>query len=511
MLDSVGTNLTAIVGSFTDFSKSLETPIKAIGEVIDKIAGAVSTVLDSVGTNLTAIVNAFSELNTSLSAPITAISEAITGVIGAISEGVTSINNSIANILEKLSGVFESIGDAASKAGDGFATVADAAIRLANETSVIDLAASLGAVAGGIKDINKEAKWAADKDIAGALTGVGGGLASLVTGATGLADSVTAIDDLSTAIKNVNNELKGDASKNVTAFGDAVASMVEKADASLDELGPHFDGLSTTIDTDCTTITGALNTLSATISSKITEVTTNLSTALNDQKTAVSGAFSEISGAVTGALNSISETVSGGINRISETFVSLRNSMGTIGSDAMNNFKSAFTGNGSLANDLVSPYTDAVNRINGISWYDVGRRIYEGMTFYTNWIHDAYSRAFDFSGIYVKTPHWWVDSWSEISGTYYPNMSVHWYRKAYDDPIMFTKPTVLGTAAGLKGFGDGNGNEIVLSEDKLRELAGGDEITINVYAQPNQDEEQIARAVERKLTQWANQRKAAYA
>ena len=160
---------------------------------------------------------------------------------------------------------------------------------------------------------------------------------------------------------------------------------------------------------------------------------------------------------------------------------------------------------------MVTPYQDAASAVRDIDWRSIGREIYDGMTERTDDIRDAYEDAFDFSSIHVKTPHWFVSRWTEVSGTQFPTMGVEWYRKAYDNPVMFTQPTVLGTSSGLKGFGDGPGNEIVLSEDMLRDMAGGDEITFNVYAQPNQDAEQIARAVEQKFTQWAKQRRAAYA
>ena len=185
-----------------------------------------------------------------------------------------------------------------------------------------------------------------------------------------------------------------------------------------------------------------------------------------------------------------------------------------MGSGAYNSFTEGLNGywGDQLKNAIKSPIEQAADAIRQIDWYGIGRSIYDGMTYYTSWISDAYKNAFDFSNMYVKTPHWWVDRWNEISGTYYPEMSVHWYKKAYENPIMFTNPTVLGTAGGLKGFGDGPGGEIVLSADKLREIVGeAGDVNINVYAQPGQDAQHIAQEVQRILVREQRQRSAAYA
>ena len=39
--------------------------------------------------------------------------------------------------------------------------------------------------------------------------------------------------------------------------------------------------------------------------------------------------------------------------------------------------------------------------------------------------------------------------------------------------MVFTSPTVLPTQSGFKGFGDGNGAEVVMGLSRLRELVGG--------------------------------------
>lgn len=94
-----------------------------------------------------------------------------------------------------------------------------------------------------------------------------------------------------------------------------------------------------------------------------------------------------------------------------------------------------------------------------------------------------------------------------------PHINVEWYKKAYDNPVLFTSPTVMQTPGGLKGFGDGHGAEIVMGLNKLRELVGegGDEITINVYGAEGQDVRALAAEVERVLVRTQKSRSAVFA
>lgn len=63
---------------------------------------------------------------------------------------------------------------------------------------------------------------------------------------------------------------------------------------------------------------------------------------------------------------------------------------------------------------------------------------------------------------HIKMPHFKVD-WSDLGIVKIPNISVEWYKKAYDQPYMFSSPTVVGN----RGFGDGNGSEMVYGKDNL--------------------------------------------
>lgn len=77
----------------------------------------------------------------------------------------------------------------------------------------------------------------------------------------------------------------------------------------------------------------------------------------------------------------------------------------------------------------------------------------------------------------IMPPGWKIGDLLE--GTI-PSLGIAWYKKAYDNPVMFTSPTVMATPNGYKGFGDGHGAEIVMGLDKLRELVAGQNTTVQV-------------------------------
>lgn len=131
--------------------------ILAIGAGIDlacdgisKVIDAVARLTETVSTNAKGINSVVSNVGETVGGVITTISDGIATVIDAISGGISGVLDSVA-------GIIDSIGTAALNAGTGFSTLADAVIRLTQQTGVLELGAKLGTVAGGIKDINNAA------------------------------------------------------------------------------------------------------------------------------------------------------------------------------------------------------------------------------------------------------------------------------------------------------------------------------------------------------------------
>lgn len=109
---------------------------------------------------------------------------------------------------------------------------------------------------------------------------------------------------------------------------------------------------------------------------------------------------------------------------------------------------------------------------------DIKQKITEKIETARDKVHDAIEKIksffnFEWSLPKLKMPHVSITGGFSIMPPSTPKFSVDWYKKAYNGIVKFPQNTVLQTADGLKGFSDGVGSEVLMSEkhyfDTIRE------------------------------------------
>lgn len=294
----------AISNVFEGLGNGIKSALEGVGTVIESFGTAISTVAQGIGQGL---ATAFTGLGTAiamvppttwlaLAAAILAtgaamalvgsqgeglqmVLEGVADVVSAcgpvikdvfegISNVIQSFGETVSGILNSVSGVIKSVGQSALNAGKGFKQLANG-IKIITSLNLIDMGASLGAVAVGIGAIATASSGMGDTGaqmmaLATALTMI----VSTQAGIESLSATIPSLSDALSSLSGISEPLTA-ASGAMTAFAGAIAPIASEVMATATSIAM----LVTVASTISSAFTSASSTSVASINAIVTAMT----------------------------------------------------------------------------------------------------------------------------------------------------------------------------------------------------------------------------------------------
>ena len=492
-LASDNANIPQLVGNVVSSGVTiLQNMIPVVQTVIQSIPEAISQISPQAGAAAQAIVNvisgAFSLLTSAIEPTINAIQTAFT-FIQEHTGALTAVAAAIGVIVTAL-GLYNAV--AAVKAAMAAAEVASvwglvaayAAQAAAMAAALLPYVAIVAAIAAAIAiGVALYQNWDTIKakavELAAALSAKFEEIkAAVIEKFNSIKDTLSNVwESIKSAASSAWETIKNVVTVAIMAIGEIISAAVQIITLPFMFIWENckeiiisaWEAIKSVVTTALDAIAAAMSAVGGVISGIWSAICSAVSSAVSGLVSAVSSAWNTVSAATTSAFNAVKSVASSAWNSIKSTVSSVVSGIISAVSAAWESVKSATT---SAFNSVVSSVSASLNNLkSGIS--SALETVKSTVSSAVSWLKGAFK--FEWSLPHIKLPHFSISGSFSLNPPSVPHFSVSWYKKAYDEAMILSNPTIFGYSAAsgkMLGGGEGNGNEVVAGEDHLLNLIG---------------------------------------
>jgi TP901 family phage tail tape measure protein len=212
-----------------------------------------------------------------------------------------------------------------------------------------------------------------------------------------------------------------------------------------------------------TVITTIWNGISAFISSVLNIIKSVFSSVWNSIKTVVTNVINAIRTVITNTMNAIRSVVTSILNAIKSVFSSVWNGIKSVVSNVINGIRSTISNGLNAARNVVTGPLNAIRNAFSNTFNAAHQIVSNAINRIRSIMHFSWSLP------HLKLPHIRISGSFRLDPPSAPHFGVSWYKKAMDQPFLFTQPTLfdMNPATGqAKGAGEA-GDEVMYGKDAL--------------------------------------------
>ena len=157
----VSNAIVSIIEILAPYIPEITKMVEATSQAIQSICEAFTTLVEQIVPVIESVTELVKQLGESFTEILGGASELVTAFGDTISKVVESIGDAISGVIDSIGGVFDSMGEAALNAGKGFEHLANG-IKTITKLNLIDMAASMTAVALSLGDLVRKSKGIAE-------------------------------------------------------------------------------------------------------------------------------------------------------------------------------------------------------------------------------------------------------------------------------------------------------------------------------------------------------------